>query len=147
MDKELAREVILKSVKKSIIGKDKPKSKQELDRIKSKIAAKRKSIKKHFVLYRYLTTEFDRNYPEEPDNELFQYLNNILKRQLYTQEPFFITAWDLLYLCHEEKYKKWIEEKKLLIKYCLSTTLSLNSKELKYIEKHRRELIWQQDNP
>lgn len=122
-------------------GKDKPKSKQELDRIKSKIAAKRKSIKKHFVLYRYLTTEFDRNYPEEPDNELFQYLNNILKRQLYTQDPFFITAWDLLYLCDEEKYKKWIEEKKILIKYCLSTTLSLNSKELKYIEKHRRELI------
>lgn len=141
MDKELAREVILKRVNKSILGKDKPKSKQELDRIKSEIAAKRKSIKKHFVLYRYLTTEFDRNYPAEPDNELFQYLNNILKRQLYTQEPFFITAWDLLYLCDEEKYKKWVEEKKLLIKYCLSTTLSLNSKELKYIEKHRKELI------
>ena len=141
MDKELTREVIFKSVKKSMPGKDKPKSKQELDRIKSKIAAKRKSIKKHFVLYRYLTTEFDRNYPEEPDNELFQYLNNILKRQLYTQDPFFITAWDLLYLCDEEKYKKWIEEKKILIKYCLSTTLSLNSKELKYIEKHRRELV------
>ncbi|HBA6881911.1 TPA: hypothetical protein J1W26_004572 [Escherichia coli] len=141
MDKELVREVILKKVKRNILGKDKPKSKQELDRIKSEIAAKRKSIKKHFVLYRYLTTEFDRNYPEEPDNELFQYLNNILKKQLYTQDPFFITAWDLLYLCDEEKYKKWIEEKKLLIKYCLSTTLSLSSKELKYIEKHRRELV------
>ncbi|EPB6712346.1 hypothetical protein ACRRGZ_003806 [Escherichia coli] len=141
MDKELTREVILKRVKKNILGKDKPKSKQELDRIKSEISAKRKSIKKHFVLYRYLTTEFDRNYPEEPDNELFQYLNNILKRQLYTQDPFFITAWDLLYLCDEEKYKKWVEEKKLLMKYCLSTTLSLSSKEVKYIEKHRRELI------
>ncbi|EIE8753830.1 hypothetical protein K5Z06_001666, partial [Escherichia coli] len=71
MDKELAREVILKKVKKSMPGKEKPKSKQELDHNKSEIAAKRKSIKKHFVLYRYLTTEFDRNYPEEPDNELF----------------------------------------------------------------------------
>lgn len=75
MDKELAREVILKKVKRNILGKDKPKSKQELDRIKSEIAAKRKSIKKHFVLYRYLTTEFDRNYQK---NQTMNYSNILI---------------------------------------------------------------------